>query len=602
MSNEPIQHNRNIAKQLIVSTLMFSTFITILTSAYQLYGNYKRDVRAIYTHLQEIEDVHLPSLSALLWTADLNELKNHLQGLHNLSDMQYLEITEDGDSLARIGTQHSVDVITRDYPIFYNYKNKPLRIGTLHTEATLKNVYQRIFDQILDIIVSNAIKTFLVTGFILYLFHYLVTRHLHKMAVFAQQLNISSLDHELKLERKQNKRKGLDELDILTQAFSTMQMNLQKSINDLRESQERYKQLVESTTAIPWELDLKTWRFTYVGPQATTILGYSIEEWRRENFWSDTIYEEDRDHTVEYCKIATMDGKDHEIEYRMMTASGDVIWIRDYVHVIFKNNKPALLQGFMFDITERKQAEAELANYRDHLEELVMQRTQELELSNRDLESYSYSIAHDLRAPLRSITSFSQILQKEAKSKLNELETDSLNRVINAAKRLARLIDDILNLARVSKSKLKCESVSISNTARKITQELESTYAPLKVVWQIQDNLLVKADINLLELALYNLFDNALKYSSHGETAKVEFSAQEQHGEMVYFVRDNGVGFDTHFVNKLFVPFERLHSHSEFEGTGIGLATVQRIIERHGGRVWADSILGEGSTFYFTLK
>ena len=256
----------------------------------------------------------------------------------------------------------------------------------------------------------------------------------------------------------------------------------------------------------------------------------------------------------------------------------------------------------MFDITERKQAEAELANYRDHLEELVMQRTQELELSNRDLESYSYSIAHDLRAPLRSITSFSQILQKEAKSKLNELETDSLNRVINAAKRLARLIDDILNLARVSKSKLKCESVSISNTARKITQELESTYAPLKVVWQIQDNLLVKADINLLELALYNLFDNALKYSSHGETAKVEFSAQEQHGEMVYFVRDNGVGFDTHFVNKLFVPFERLHSHSEFEGTGIGLATVQRIIERHGGRVWADSILGEGSTFYFTLK
>ena len=155
MANQNIPHNRRIAKQLIISVVMFSTFITILTSAYQLYGNYDRDIKAINNHLQEIQDVHLPSLSALLWAADLRELRNHLQGLYNLSDMQYLEITEDGKTLARLGTKISNNIIARDYPIFYKYKNRQLRIGTLYAQATLKNVYRRIVAQILDILVSN---------------------------------------------------------------------------------------------------------------------------------------------------------------------------------------------------------------------------------------------------------------------------------------------------------------------------------------------------------------------------------------------------------------------------------------------------------------
>ena len=601
MANQNIPHNRRIAKQLIISVVMFSTFITILTSAYQLYGNYDRDIKAINNHLQEIQDVHLPSLSALLWAADLRELRNHLQGLYNLSDMQYLEITEDGKTLARLGTKISNNIIARDYPIFYKYKNRQLRIGTLYAQATLKNVYRRIVAQILDILVSNGIKTFLVTGFILYLFHYLVTRHLHTMATFAQQLNINSLDHVLTLERNPKKHKGPDEIDILTQAFSTMQVNLRNSINELRDSQWHYKQLVESTTAIPWELNLKTWRFTYIGPQAKDVLGYPIENWSQENFWPNAIHEEDRDNVINTYNAAIKDGRAHEIEYRMYTADKMTVWVRNYIHLIELNNNPALLQGFMFDISERKHAEAELEKYRNHLEELVKQRTQELEVSNKDLESYSYSIAHDLRAPLRSIISFSQILRNEAGSKLNELETDSLTRVIRAAKRLAQLFDDILNLARVSRTTLNYETFSFSELAHKIAKDLESSHPGLKLNWEIQNGLTVEGDARLLELALYNLFDNAMKYSSHSEMPRVEFGISEDSPETVYFVRDNGVGFDNHFANKLFTPFERLHNFSEFEGTGIGLATVQRIIERHGGRIWADSILQQGSTFYFTL-
>jgi len=582
---------------------MFSTFITILTSAYQLYGNYNRDVHAIYNRLKEIEDVHLQSLSALLWSADLRELKNHLQGLHNLPDMQYLEIREDAKTLARIGDKSQENVISREYPIYYTYKHRQLRIGTLLAQATLSNVYHRIINQILDILVSNGIKTFLVTGFILYFFHYLVTRHLHKMAMFAQQLDIHSLDHELTLERHIGKNKDPDELDILIQAFSAMQLNLKKSINALRESEFHFKQLVESTTAIPWELDLQTWLFTYVGPQAVNVLGYPIKRWYQENFWCDNLYEDDRDITVESRNKASAQSKDQELEYRMYTADRQVIWIRDYIHVINKNGKPALLQGFMFDITERKQAEAELEKYRNHLEELVKQRTQELEISNRDLESYSYSIAHDLRAPLRSITSFSQIVRNEAGPKLNELEKDSLNRVINASRKLDRLICDILNLARVSRTKLNLGTFSVSDLVDKISQDLTTSRKHINIEWQIQEGLVVKADPNLLELVLYNLLDNAVKYSSGNNHARVEFGATRTgNEEMVYFVRDNGVGFDTAFTNKLFIPFERLHNLTEFEGTGIGLATVQRIIERHGGRVWANSTLEKGSTFYFTLK
>ena len=601
MASQGIPHNRRLVKQLIISVVMFSTFITILTSAYQLYGNYARDIKTINNHLQEIQDVHLSNLSALLWAADLHELKHHLQGLYSLSDMQYLEITEDGKILTRLGKQISKDVITRVYPIYYLYKNRQLRIGTLHAQATLKNVHRRIVAQILDILISNGIKTFLVTGFILYLFHYLVTRHLYTMATFAQQLNINSLDHELTLERNPKKHKDPDEIDILTQAFSTMQLNLRNSINELRDSQWHYKQLVESTTAIPWELNVKTWRFTYVGPQAKDVLGYPIENWSQENFWSNAIHEEDRDNVINTCNIAIKDGRAHEIEYRMYTADKVTVCIRNHIHLIELNNSPALLQGFMFDISERKHAEAELEKYRNHLEELVKQRTQELEISNKDLESYSYSIAHDLRAPLRSIISFSQILHNEAGTKLNELETDSLTRVIRAAKRLAQLIDDILNLARVSRATLNHEPISLSDLAHKIAQDLESSHPDLKINWKIQKGLCVDGDARLLELALSNLFDNAIKYSSRSEKPRVEFGISEDSPETAYFIRDNGVGFDNNFANKIFTPFERLHTSSEFEGTGIGLATVQRIIERHGGRVWADSILQQGSTFYFTL-
>jgi len=254
------------------------------------------------------------------------------------------------------------------------------------------------------------------------------------------------------------------------------------------------------------------------------------------------------------------------------------------------------------DSTAMKNAEDELSQHRDHLEELVKQRTTALESVNKELEAYSYSIAHDLRAPLRSVTSFSQILQEEAKNKLSIDEIEYLNRIIGAAKNMAHLIDDILELARISRSQFSLQTVNLSELSHTIISELEDQDPKRKVECTIDQNIKVKADAELMHVALGNLINNAWKYTGKKPKAKIHIGVQTDSNQIVFFVNDNGAGFDMRYADNLFKPFKRLHNKDDFEGTGIGLATVQRIIQRHGGKVWCDSKPGKGSTFYFSLS
>ena len=270
--------------------------------------------------------------------------------------------------------------------------------------------------------------------------------------------------------------------------------------------------------------------------------------------------------------------------------------------ILLANKKLRIIRSNLeSEIGERKEAERQLNEYREQLEELVKKRTAALESSNKELEAFSYSIAHDLRSPLRSVTSFSQILLEDTDKKLNEEEKDVLQRVIYGGKYMAQMIDDILELARITRSELHKDTIDLTSMAHNIADQLNNTERN-KVNWIIEDNLRDYGDPRLIENMLSNLLENAWKYSSREPQPRVEFGLQNKtNGTKVYFVRDNGVGFDMRFVNKLFKTFNRLHRNVEFEGTGIGLATVKRIIERHGGRVWVDSKLDEGSVFYFTL-
>ena len=242
-----------------------------------------------------------------------------------------------------------------------------------------------------------------------------------------------------------------------------------------------------------------------------------------------------------------------------------------------------------------------LDGYNRLLEYKVEERTVELARSNKELEAFNYSVSHDLRAPLRSIEGFSQVLSEEYHDRLDETGLDYLRRVRAAASRMGVLIDDMLRLSRLGRQEMQVSTVDLSELANNTLSKLAENEPDRQVSFQVAPDLMVQGDRQLLGIALDNLIGNAWKYTSRREKAEIVFGKAVKEGKSCYFVQDNGAGFDMRYADKLFGAFQRLHKSSDFEGTGIGLATVARIIHRHGGSVWAESEVDAGATFYFQL-
>jgi PAS domain S-box-containing protein len=254
------------------------------------------------------------------------------------------------------------------------------------------------------------------------------------------------------------------------------------------------------------------------------------------------------------------------------------------------------------DITERKQAEEELKKHREHLEEMVRGRTAELETANKELEAFAYSISHDLRAPLRHIDGFLELLQKRVGTDLDEQSLQYMERISSSARRMGSLIDDLLAFSRMGRQALSFQQVDLGQLARDAIRELEPDVAGRDIEWRIGDLPVVKGDKAMMQIVLTNLMANAVKFTRPRTRAEIEIGRlPSEKTETVIFVRDNGVGFDMDYVDKLFGVFQRLHRQEEFDGTGIGLANTRRIISRHGGRTWAEGKVDQGATFYFSL-
>jgi PAS domain S-box-containing protein len=408
------------------------------------------------------------------------------------------------------------------------------------------------------------------------------------------------------------------ELDLLTELSHDLEFGiralrthdeLEKTLYALKESDTRYRQVIAQADEVPYYRDYNTKALTFYANDIEKITGYSAKELTLE-VWDKLIqkiimrnHNEGLSEAEAIRRIRSGEVAEWKADYRIKTRSGETRWLADSsIQVHDAEGKLTGALGILQDITERHQKEEEVRKLNEELEQRVIERTTQLESTNKELEAFSYSVSHDLRSPLRSIDGFSLALLEDYGEKLDGTAKDYLTRVRSATQRMGELIDDLLNLSRVTRNEMNLEVVNLSNLAKVVVDKLLTIQPDRHVEISIMENLTVRADSRLMNIVLENLFGNAFKFTGKIPNPRIEFGAVEpQNGKQVFFIRDNGAGFNMAFANKLFGAFQRLHVVTEFQGTGIGLATVQRIIHRHGGNVWAEAEVNKGATFYFSI-
>jgi PAS domain S-box-containing protein len=384
----------------------------------------------------------------------------------------------------------------------------------------------------------------------------------------------------------------------------------------LRESEERFRTTFENAGIGIALVDMSDGRPIQCNPALQRMLGYSENELRRMSF-TEFSHPDDRYLDMGLYRELTGGKRDkYEIEKRYIRKDGQVVWgLLTASLVKDVEGRPQYAVGMVEDITERKRAEDDLRKLNAELEQRVMERTEQLKLTNREveirnselsasnqeLEAFSYSVAHDLRAPLRQIQGFSHLLLEGHSAELAPEAHKYVRNIIEGAQHMGRLIDDLLDLSRLGRRALSLEVNDLAALVEDARRDLARETDGRDVSWQIGDLPLVECDAVLIRQVFVNLLSNALKYTQRRQPAVIEVGQVNREGVPVVFVKDNGVGFNMKYAGKLFGVFQRLHRREDFEGTGIGLATVKRIVDKHGGRVWAEAELDKGATFCFTL-
>lgn len=482
------------------------------------------------------------------------------------------------------------------FSLFYPVVRGDTRLGTLYLEADASPLYQRLalYGAIVAVVLLGS---FIVAFALSRWLQRSVTKPIVDLAATARAVS-QQKNYLVRADKH-----GNDEIGQLTEAFNHMLSQIHERDLALMANQERLKLALSASQTGTWDWDLKTnkivWDdFTHVlfGLRPGQFAG------TYEHFIS-LIHPQDRVTVTQAVEQTLKTCKEFNVEFQVIWPDGSPHQIASRGKAIYdESGKPVRMSGVSLDITERKRAEEEIRTLNAELEERVFLRTAELLASNREMEAFTYSVSHDLRAPLRHIIAFTEILEEEISSgPLSPEARDYLNRIKSGARNMSQLVDDLLNLARIGRQGVNRQRVSLNDLVQEAIADLRPELEQRKVEWRIGPLPEADCDPGLIRQVFTNLLSNAIKYTRPRELAVIEIGEAHTNGQKAIFVRDNGVGFNMKFADKLFGVFQRLHRADEFEGTGVGLATVERIIHKHGGKVWAESELGQGATFYFTI-
>lgn len=422
-----------------------------------------------------------------------------------------------------------------------------------------------------------------------------------RSAAISEEDRIVALDgsiHDVEVSASSYLRQG----EVVIQMVFHDRSEHKRMVLSLAESEIRLGLAVDAAGMGSWDIDVRTGKAIW-SARALAIMGREPGDQPDCATVKESILPEDLGAFMQALEFARMNRTLFRIEHRIVRHHDRrTLWVSSAGRYLYDDDGQASrFIGIFFDITSLKQSEQQVRHLNASLEEKVARRTAALETANRELDSFSYTVSHDLRAPLRAIAGFARILDDEHKEDWNPESQAYLGRIVGAANRMSQLIDDLLSLSRVSRKEVAHQYLDLAPMAAEIAEELQQSDPQRVAAFRIEEKLGAHGDPALLRVVLQNLMANAWKFTSGQPDTVIDIGRGSPEEPSAFYVRDNGCGFDMEYVGKLFQPFQRLHTMRDYPGTGIGLATVQRIIERHRGNVWAFSGTQSGATFYFSL-
>ena len=501
--------------------------------------------------------------------------------------------------------------------LFHPIRSGRDTVGHVYLRSDLAMLYERLPEE--GLIVLGVLAGLVVVAYWLSReFRRAISRPILALAGTAQAVR------ERKDYSMRARKHGQDEIGTLTDGFNQMLAGIQERDNALhtanealraenaereqaedalRESEERLNFALKKSRTGGWELDLVD-HTAHRSLEHDRIFGYGslLPQWTYEMFL-EHVLPEDRVEVDRRFREATAAQTEWSFECRIRRVDGEVRWIWSTgEHQRDEAGQTRRMAGIVQDITERKRAEEEIQRLNADLEKRVLERTAQLEAANKELEAFSYSVSHDLRAPLRAVDGFSRIVVEKYAGRLDDDGRRMLGVVRSETQRMGRLIDDLLAFSRLGRQKIEPAQIDMHAQAQAVFDELAALEPGRKLRLDLHPLPPARGTQAMIRQVWVNLISNAIKFTKEREVGEIEIGARED-GDSgpIYSVKDNGAGFDMRYAGKLFGVFQRLHSAEEFPGTGVGLALVQRIVQRHGGRVWAEAEVNRGATFYFTL-